>query len=278
MRKPRLPNTIPLQNKIGVLLMILISVFLSACGNKTIFDSTYVPDPAEVDLVDWEETFPFIYADWADSIHGEAYLSGDTNAPTCNDCHESPKEGVTINTAAYRLETPARCARCHDDSDLMAEYEIAEDVVETYLADFHGTTINYYASTDLTAMRSEAVCSDCHESHAIYPADDSCSSVNEANLQATCAKCHVDATQNFTSAYGHYRPVRSPASAKSDSVIVFVVKLLYQALIPILLGGMLAYIALDIFFRIKRKRKVKAIRETVEDQAKATPTPDESES
>ena len=77
--------------------------------------------------------------------------------------------------------------------------------------------------------------------------------MNVANLNATCANCHTDAPEGFSSAYGHYRPVKSPASSQSDSTVVFIVKLAYQALIPLVLGGMLAYIALDIFFRIKRK-------------------------
>ena len=139
----------------------------------------------------------------------------------------------------------------------MADYEIADDVVETYLADFHGTTIQYYADADPTAMRSEAVCSDCHGSHAVYSADNELSSVNAANLDATCANCHADAPEGFSSAYGHYRPVKSPASSKSDSTVVFIVKLAYQALIPLVLGSMLAYIALDVWFRIKRKGAAK---------------------
>ena len=253
--------------------IIYLATLLSACTNNGITQSTYEPDSDEVSLVDWEESYPAQYADWADSVHGEAYLSGDTNAPTCNDCHDSPKEGVIVNTATFHLEIPSRCARCHNDDSLMEQYDIATDVYETYLADFHGTTINYYAQTDQTAIRDEAVCSDCHGSHAIYPQEDERSSVAKVNLQATCAQCHPNATESFTSAYGHYRPVQSPASSTSDSTIVFIVKLLYQALIPITLGGMLAYIVLDISFRARRK---KTAQKNTAEQAAPISTPNES--
>ncbi len=250
------------------LLIILGTALLTACSSAQT-STPFVPS-GEVDLAGWEATYPVEYEQWAGSVHGEAYLSGDTNAPTCNDCHDSPAQGEEIVTTTLHLETPARCARCHADSEMMADYEIADDVVETYLADFHGTTIQYYAETDLSAIRDEAVCSDCHGSHAVFAADDERSSVNAANLNATCANCHADAPEGFSSAYGHYRPVKSPASSTSDSTVVFIVKLAYQALIPLVLGGMLTYIALDIFFRIKRKNTAKnESEETDESEAQS---------
>ncbi len=256
-----------------LLLMSLIAVLLvSGCSSNSAVPSTYQPDPADVDLEGWAEAYPQIYADWESSIHGTAYLSGDENAPTCNDCHDAPVEGEVVNTAEFHLQVPNRCARCHNDDALMADYGIADDVYETYLADFHGTTIQYYAENDPTALRDEAVCSDCHDSHAVYPQDDERSSVAAVNLQTTCAKCHAGASEAFTSAYGHYRPIQDPVS-KADTTIVFIVKLAYQALIPITLGGMLAYIGLDIFFRIKKKNTAAPAEETTE-----TPEPETNES
>lgn len=272
MRKINPQTAFPQAHRIWLMAFLCLVIPLSACGNNESTFSSYQPNPTEVDLAAWEETFPEQYADWAASVHGETYLSGDENAPTCNDCHESPVDGTEVRTTELHLATPARCARCHDDETLMADYDVATDVYETYLADFHGTTINYYATTDLTAIRDEAVCSDCHGSHAIYPADNELSSVSEVNLQATCANCHTDASEAFTSAYGHYRPIQSAASSSGDSTVVFIVKLAYQALIPIVLGGMVAYIALDIFFRIKRKKAAKAI---VSAQDKEATTPEQ---
>ena len=60
--------------------------------------------------------------------------------PTCIDCHgvhniEDPR------TAAFRLQSPEMCAKCHADRALMAKYGISTDVFNTYVADFHGTTV-----------------------------------------------------------------------------------------------------------------------------------------
>ncbi len=250
------------------LCLLCMTVGLAACSGTAVTPTAYTPDPADVDLEDWAEAYPEIYTDWESSVHGEAYLSGDENAPTCNDCHAAPVEGQVVNTAEFHLQVPDRCARCHNDDSLMDEYGVATDVYETYLADFHGTTIHYYAETDPTALRDEAVCSDCHGAHAIYPQDDERSSIAQVNLQTTCAKCHAGASEGFTSAYGHYRPIQSPAST-ADSTVVFIVKLAYQALIPITLGGMLAYIGLDIFFRIKRKKAKPAATEPETDESEA---------
>jgi hypothetical protein len=133
----------------------------------------------------------------------------------------------------------------------MTQYGVSTDVYDTYLADYHGATIAYYRAMAPDTRRSEAVCSDCHGSHAIYPPEDERSTVTAANLEFTCQKCHHAATSNFAAAYGHYRPIRSPVSS-ADSPFVFVVKLLYQAMIPVTLGSMIGYIALDIRHRVKK--------------------------
>lgn len=253
MRRSTQLSMFPISRRLILAPIICLAAFFSGCSDGTTPSSTYQPNSNEINLVGWEESYPFQYAEWAASIHGQTYLSGDSNAATCNDCHDDPLS-EDILAADFRLDIPWRCARCHDDNELMAEYEIADDVVETYLADFHGTTIAYYRVADPEVLRDEAICSDCHGSHAIYPAEDERSTISEVNLQYTCQKCHTGAEEAFTSAYGHYRPIQSPVSS-SDTMIVFIVKLFYQALIPVTLGGMLAYIALDIRHRVKSKTK-----------------------
>jgi hypothetical protein len=72
------------------------------------------------------------------------------------------------------------------------------------------------------------------------------------NLLATCQQCHPEAAPNFTAATGHYRASRDLAT-REDAPLVFWVKLIYQALIPVTLGLMLGYIGLDITHRIRQK-------------------------
>lgn len=224
---------------------------LTACSGTDL--SVYEPEASDVPLETWQEAYPVEYSDWEDSAHGQAYLNGDSNAPGCTDCHDDPESGE-IRTAAFNLEIPARCARCHSDESTMSEYDISADVYDTYLADYHGTTIAYYQAADTDAYRYEAVCSDCHGSHAIYAPEDERSSVAGANLTTTCQKCHHDAPADFASAFGHYRPAHTPVSS-AESPILFWVKLFYQALIPVTLGGMILYIILDIRFRLQKRKE-----------------------
>jgi hypothetical protein len=44
----------------------------------------------------------------------------------------------------FRLFSPEICARCHADRELMAKYGINTDVFDTYLSDFHGTTVEIF--------------------------------------------------------------------------------------------------------------------------------------
>ena len=48
-----------------------------------------------------------------------------------------------------------------------------------------------------------AKCIDCHQTHHIFKPDDPRSSVNQANLVATCRKCHAQANANFVKYQPH---------------------------------------------------------------------------
>lgn len=233
---------------IGILMLVL----LTACSSNADL-SVYAPESTDVPLRVWMRTYPIEFKEWSESVHGVAYLAGDTNAATCNDCHDDPETADT-GTAAFHQEIPGRCGRCHSDKEMMSGYDISADVYDTYLADFHGTTIAYYQAVDPDSIRYEAVCTDCHGSHAIHASDNESSSVHANNLTATCQKCHHEAPTAFVSAFGHYRTTLAPVSS-ADSPVVFLVKLFYQALTPIILGGMFFYILIDIRFRLKNRKK-----------------------
>ncbi len=233
-----------------VLLSLLMLLTLSACSLARGELPRAAPAPAnsEADLEEMARLYPKEYNDWQDSVHGAAYLAGNADAPGCTDCHGDPADGH-IKTAAFRLEIPARCARCHDDAQLMARYDIAADTYESYSADYHGTTVGYYRAHDTSTWRYEATCSDCHGSHAVYRVDDPQSSVAPANLLATCQKCHLGAGPGFaTSAVGHFR------ISAATSPFIYYVGVAYQVLIPVVIGAMLAYIGLDVVHRLRHRR------------------------
>jgi len=201
-------------------------------------------------LEDWAARYPKEHADWEGSVHGVAYLSGNADAPGCTSCHEDPETGE-VYTPAYRLDIPIRCAGCHDNKELMGKYGVATDAYPSYKADYHGATITYYRNTAPNTWRYEAVCSDCHGAHAIYPPGHPQSA--QARLAEVCRKCHVGAADGFAYASaGHLRTTRQAP------LLVYIVTLFYKILIPVVLGFMLLYILLDIWHRVRTKAGGKA--------------------
>jgi hypothetical protein len=198
-------------------------------------------DATPTGLEEWATHYPFQYGQWAESAHGVAYLEGDPNAPDCSGCHDDPQSDEQY-TAAFRLEIPARCARCHADPETMKDSGLATDVYDTYRGDLHGRTIEYYRQANPGVQRFEAVCSDCHGSHTAY-------TVPATELTANCQSCHGNATARFsTASMGHFR-------ADRQSPLVMGIRIFYLILIPTVLGGMLAYIGLDVWHRARSRRK-----------------------
>jgi len=182
-----------------------------------------------------------IYQEYQGSVHGAA-LSDENNpdVPTCIDCHgvhniEDP------TTTQFRLASPQLCGDCHADPQRMTQYGISTDVMSTYVADFHGTTVSIFEKISPDQETNKPVCYDCHGVHNIKRADDPEKGLQvQENLLATCQKCHPDAEENFPAAWlSHYIP--SPEKYP----LVYYVNLFYKFFIPTVLGGMGILVALD---------------------------------
>jgi predicted CXXCH cytochrome family protein len=191
-----------------------------------------------------------IYDEYAESVHGAALTVGNPDVPTCTDCHGVHDiEGPTRGT--FHLFSPQVCTECHADEELMSEYGIRADVFDTYVADFHGRTITLFQEITPDQDTNAPVCVSCHGVHDIRPADDDMSSVAKENLLVTCQQCHPDANTSFPAAWmSHYK------ASPDEWPIVFIVRLFYQILIPVVIGGMLIYVAIDLFGRMRRKRGI----------------------
>lgn len=188
-----------------------------------------------------------VYNEFADSVHGQALADGDTNSATCSDCHGV--HGIqNATTAFFRNRSPEMCATCHGDAELMAQYGISIYVFDTYLTDFHGTTVALFAQQDPNVPTNKAVCIDCHGVHDITPSDEEHSQVVRENLLETCQQCHPGATSSFPDSWvGHFPPTLESHPA------VFLVTLFYDILIPIVIGAFLLLIATDIIRRIRTR-------------------------
>jgi hypothetical protein len=194
-----------------------------------------------------------IYEKYSNSVHGSALIGqGNLDVPTCIDCHgvhniEDP------TTAAFRLRSPLICAGCHTDPARMAPYGLSTDVLNTYVADFHGTTVTLFERLTPDAETNKPVCYDCHGVHDIRSVRDPEQGLRvRENLLARCQRCHPGATANFPDAWlSHYIP--SPDRAP----LVYTVNLFYMILIPGVLGGMALLVALDLGGRLRRSLRQK---------------------
>lgn len=195
-----------------------------------------------------------IYNRYEESVHGSALIGeGNPDVPTCIDCHgvhsvEGPSNGE------FRLFSPQVCAECHADEELMERYGVSTDVFDSYISDFHGTTVTVFAETHPDQETNKPVCIDCHGVHDMRRVDDPESAVMKENLLTTCQKCHPDATVDFPSSWlGHYVP--SP----DNNQLVFFVDLFYTIFIPAVLIPLTLYVIIDFSRRIINRRREREV-------------------
>ncbi|MFY9852931.1 MAG: cytochrome b/b6 domain-containing protein [Terracidiphilus sp.] len=172
------------------------------------------------------------------SIHGQGIARGNGLAPVCTDCHgiHSIKSPVNANAAISEKNVSRDvCARCHEGVRLSQEFGVPGGRVSTYFDSYHG----------LAAEGGSVVaanCSSCHGVHNILPSSDPHSTVNKANLDATCGQCHKGVTQKFTLTPVH----QGDGIHHKDigSIAVRWVRLTYVFLILIVIGVMFLHNAI----------------------------------
>jgi predicted CXXCH cytochrome family protein len=188
-----------------------------------------------------EQCHSQIYNLYAESAHGAALIDeNNPDVPTCVDCHGVHTIAGPSNSE-FHLFSPQICAQCHADAALMGRYGISTDVFNTYLTDFHGTTVQLFEKIAPDQETNKPVCIDCHGVHNIRPSDDPQSTVMKSNLLDTCRRCHPDATTNFPDSWlSHYVP------SQDRHPLVYYVNLFYKIFIPAVLGGMVVYNLTDV--------------------------------
>jgi predicted CXXCH cytochrome family protein len=193
-----------------------------------------------------------IYDTYKNSVHGAALTTqGNLDVPTCIDCH-----GVhniqNPTTTRFRNDIPQLCAKCHTDPKIMDKYGVSTQVLNTYVDDFHGTTVTLFEQISPDTPTNKLVCTDCHGFHDISNPDNPATGIAiKQNLLAKCQQCHPGATTaNFTNAWmSHY--IASP----QHFAVVYYVNLFYKIFIPTIIGGMLIFVISDFIKRRLEARK-----------------------
>jgi nitrate/TMAO reductase-like tetraheme cytochrome c subunit len=192
-----------------------------------------------------------IYETYKQSVHGAALTQeGNTDVPTCIDCH-GVHNIIDPTTNSFRLQLPQICAKCHTDPAIMDKYGISTQVLNTYVADFHGTTVTLFEKVTPDEVTNKPVCFDCHGVHDIKRVNDPVYGLQmKQTLLIACQRCHPDATTSFPDAWmSHYIP--SP----TNYPIVYYVNLFYQFFIPAVIGSMGIFVISDFVRRLIERRK-----------------------
>ena len=181
------------------------------------------------------------------SIHYRALKAGVVDAPNCTGCHGehtmlSPKDPKS--TVNHEQVAALTCGKCHENPVIIRKYGLAPDVVSTYRDSYHGLA---------TLARSQRTpsCPDCHGAHNVRTERDSLSTINSANVVATCGKCHQKADVKFAQSYTHR--VLQPR----EGGLTYWVSRIYWVLLALVIGGMIVHnlIILNFHMLLAKKRQ-----------------------
>lgn len=184
-----------------------------------------------------------IFAEYQESVHGRAIAEGEKDAPVCTNCHGEhnilpPGER---KSSVYPTHVVATCSKCHEDLRIQRQYGLPANRLGTYIDSYHGIA-NEFGETTV------ANCATCHGSHLVLPSKNLKSTVNKANLPATCGKCHPGAGENFAKGTIHVMP-----SMKQDPLLYWI-QAIYRIFVCAMIASFVAYIALDLIHRRRARR------------------------
>jgi len=129
------------------------------------------------------------------SAHGKLRAKGDTDAPTCLDCHEkhATQNHRLPTSATFARNVPKLCARCHRSGEKAAKRidKRMSHIVGSYEMSIHGKGLVE------SGLVVSATCTNCHSTHNVLPPEDPKSKVNKANIADTCGTCHNGIEETF---------------------------------------------------------------------------------
>jgi len=181
-----------------------------------------------------------IERDYLEGVHGKAYVKGSRDVPVCTDCHAEHdiRSPLDLGSLVYATKVAAVCSRCHDDERLARQYGLLTSRLKTYAASYHGMASK-------SGETRVANCASCHGHHDIRPSNDPRSSINPANIAATCGTCHAGAGANFARGRIHV------VSERTENRWAYTVKVVYLVVIGGLISVFLAFIAADLYRRLR---------------------------
>ena len=123
---------------------------------------------------------------WKASLHAQGVASGIRSAK-CADCH-GPVHAILPSSdpksRTFHNAIPGTCGKCHAQKFIVEQASLTVAPAVSYQESVHGRAA---ARGSLKA----AVCTDCHDAHAVLPGNDPQSAIFKFNVGRTCGKCHA---------------------------------------------------------------------------------------
>jgi formate dehydrogenase gamma subunit len=117
---------------------------------------------------------------WNHSLHAKAAAAGRGKGPQCQDCHGPAHEIRPMQ----RARIPQICSSCHGQKFVMQKAGLSAQPAISYQESVHGRAV-------AKGSTRAAVCTDCHDSHNVRPANDPQSGIFKFNVGRTCGQCHA---------------------------------------------------------------------------------------
>jgi len=179
--------------------------------------------------------------DYWEGIHGKRAAQGETDVPVCTTCHgehgiippSDPRSPVSPAHVAERT-----CAPCHESATLAEKYGLPAGRLATFVDSYHGLKTK-------AGDTRVANCASCHGVHRILPSSDPTSSVNPANLRATCGHCHPGISAKLAAT-----PIHGVSGQGLRTKAADVVAKIYLVAIVLIIGAMALHWLLDLFRHI----------------------------
>jgi formate dehydrogenase gamma subunit len=138
-------------------------------------------------------------AAWDSSLHAKAVREGTARGAKCADCHGSPHEilpSTDPRSPTNDASLPKTCSTCHAQKFVMEKAGLSAQPAVSYQASVHGMA-------KASGNGNAADCVDCHDSHAVLPANNPQSKIFKFNVGRMCGECHeAIAVQYSTSVHG----------------------------------------------------------------------------
>ncbi|MGZ8711350.1 MAG: cytochrome b/b6 domain-containing protein, partial [Thermoanaerobaculia bacterium] len=149
------------------------------------------PKPAKVDCANCH---PDAVSAWQKGWHARAVGKGNSHAATCLSCHGGNAHtilpGSDPKSPTIHANIPATCGTCHGQKFVMEGSQFTTRPMFSYQQSVHGHAI-------AAGNQKAAVCTDCHSSHEVLPANDPNSPIFKFNIPKTCGTCHEDVNKVF---------------------------------------------------------------------------------